>query len=82
LALEDRLRRLSREELEAALGVVKRQPGDQADAEVERPPGEFSKKRLVDADQRAVERAGADGSVTAAPLDGVEQLGELFDRRR
>ena len=74
-------RGVAAKELEAALRIGKRQAGDQAHDPVEDDAGHFAPLALVHADERAVERAGADGDGGALLLGGGEQLGKFVDGR-
>ncbi len=69
------------EELEAALGIGEGQAGDQPHDTVEDDAGHFAPLALVHSDERAVERAGADGDGRSLLLGGREQFGEFIDGR-
>ena len=60
---------------------MKRQAGDQPHHEIEEAAHHFPEHRLMHADQRAVERAGADGRLRVFAFDGVPEPVELLDRR-
>ena len=61
---------------------MKFQACDQAHHEVEKAAGVLAKHGLMYADQRSIDRAGADGDLGAAAFDGGSQFFEFFDRGR
>ncbi len=77
--LENAAGGVAAEDLEAALGIGKRQTGDQAHDTVEDDTGHFTPLALVHSDERAVERAGADGDGRSLLLGGGEQFGKFVD---
>lgn len=67
------------EEFEAALGVAVGEAGDETHDEVEELAAGFPEGGLADADEGAVEGAGADGAIGFPGLDGGPEFVEFVD---
>jgi hypothetical protein len=70
------------EQLETALRVMEWEAGDHAHREIEEFTHDFAEPRLTDADQGAVERAGADSALRVFLFDGAPEPIQLLNRRR
>ena len=79
MLLEEDLAAFAPERFEAALRIDKWQPQDHAHDRVEDDAREFAERRLMNADQAAVERPGAYGDIVV--LQRVKKLWSFFDRR-
>src|SRR5438552_3473981 len=78
LLLEDDSAALAAEGFKAALRVDERKPQNDAHDAIENDSGKFAKRRFVDINKIAVQRARADGKIVL--LERREQLVSFFDR--